>query len=79
MSQSEDSQMHPDAFTKFGFGVIATLVAAGVIGVWSMSSTLSRLEGRFDVWTHTVTERLDATAKNTEIIERRIGVLEGRK
>lgn len=79
MTRTTNIETHPDTFTKWAFGILAVLVAAGVIGVWSMSSTLARLEGRFDTWTHNVSERLDATTKHNELIERRIGVLEGRK
>jgi hypothetical protein len=81
--------MADDRFTKIFFGVSTSLIAAGVIGVWSMSTTLSRLDERVANWTKTVSERLDyATTRIDQITkdqrdaqrdnDRRLGQLEGR-
>lgn len=74
-----------DRFTKISFAIITTLVSAGVVGIFSMSTSLSRLDERVANWTKTVTERVDyATMRIDQIAreqrdsDRRIGVLEGR-
>lgn len=83
------AQLPDDRFTKIFFGVSTSLIAAGVIGIFSMSTTLSRLDERVANWTKTVSERLDyATSRIDQITkdqretqrenERRIGLLEGR-
>ena len=75
--------------TKIFFGVSTTLIAAGVVGVWSMSTTLSRLDERVANWTKAVSERLDYATSRIDTItkdqreaqrenERRLGLLEGR-
>ena len=75
-----------DRFTKIAFAVITTLIATGVVGVWSMSNSLSRLEERVAIWTQVgndrmsqMNARLDQVEKNQRDAERRIGVLEGQQ
>lgn len=83
------AQAPDDRFTKIFFGVSTSLIAAGVVGIFTMSTTLSRLDERVAVWTKTVSERLDyATSRIDQITkdqresqrenERRLGLLEGR-
>lgn len=73
-----------DRFTKIAFAVITTLIGAGVVGVWSMSNSLSRVEERVAIWTQVSTDRmaqmntrLDTVEKNQRDADHRIGLLEG--
>lgn len=73
-----------DRFTQVSFAVIVVLVAAGVVGVWSMSSSLGRLEERVAIWTRvygdkmdSATLRIDGLARDQRDSDRRIGALEG--
>jgi hypothetical protein len=73
-----------DRFTKIAFAVITTLIATGVVGVWSMSTSLSRLEERVAFWTQVGNDRMtqmnarvEQVEKNQRDADRRIGVLEG--
>ncbi|WP_454627797.1 hypothetical protein [Bradyrhizobium cenepequi] len=73
-----------DRFTQIAFAVITTLITAGVIGVWSMSGSLGRLEERVAIWTKVgndkmdyITARVDEIQKQQRDSERRIGLLEG--
>lgn len=74
-----------DRFTKVAFGVLTTLIATGVIGVWSMSITLGRLDERVAISTKignekmdSISSRVDRVATDQRDAERRIGVLEGK-
>jgi hypothetical protein len=73
------------SFIKLAAGVATALIAAGVIGMWTMSSTLSRLDERVLNLTKTVNEqvgyattRIDQVTKDQRDAERRLGVLEGK-
>lgn len=75
-----------DLFTKMFISIMTVLVAAGVVGVWSMSTTLARLETRVDTWIASSTVRFDDLKKNNDEIgrelriqDRRISTIEGRK
>lgn len=74
-----------DSFTRWALGFLATLAVAGVIGVFSMSSSLTRLDERVANLIAVVNERigdsvkrLDAIAKEQREHDRRIGILESR-
>ncbi|MCK1742175.1 hypothetical protein IVA80_15225 [Bradyrhizobium sp. 139] len=74
-----------DRFTRIFFGVSTSLIAAGVLGVWSMSTTLSRLDERVAILGKTFSDRIDTASKQIEQIaqqqresDRRLGFLEGK-
>ncbi len=50
---------------KMAFGIIATLIAAGVIGLWQMNGNVARLEERVSSWTQIYEKRFDAMERNT--------------
>jgi hypothetical protein len=73
-----------DRFTKIAFAVITTLIATGVVGVWTMSTSISRLEERVGIWTQVGNDRMNALSARVDQVDkdqreadRRIGVLEG--
>ena len=73
-----------DRFTKIAFAVVTTLITTGVVGIWSMSTSLSRLEERVAIWTQVgndrmaaISSRVDQVEKNQRDTDRRLGVLEG--
>lgn len=75
-----------DLFTKVSFTVIAALVASGVAGVWSMSTTLARLETRVDAYIQSSSARLDELKKTNDALhielrsqDRRITAMEGKR
>jgi cobalamin biosynthesis Mg chelatase CobN len=74
-----------DRFTKVAFAVFAPLVTAGVIGIFTMSTSISRLDERVANLTKTLAERVDYTTQRIDQIareqresDRRIGIIEGR-
>lgn len=52
------------AWEKVAFTIIATLIAAGVIGLWQMNGNVARLEERVSSWTQIYEKRFDAMEKN---------------
>lgn len=50
---------------KAAFTIIATLIGAGVIGLWQMNGNVARLEERVSSWTQIYEKRFDAMERNT--------------
>ena len=76
---------HDDRFLKVAFAILVPLVCAAVVGIFGMSTSLSRLDERVASFTKTITDRVDyATMRIDQIAreqresDRRIGVIEGR-
>lgn len=81
-----------DRFTRVVFSVAASLIVSGVVGLWLLSTQVSRIEervkaldDRVGVWTKTNSERVDyATARIDQITkeqrdsDRRLGAIEVR-
>ncbi len=53
------------AWEKVAFTIIATLIAAGVIGLWQMNGNVARLEERVSSWTQIYEKRFDAMERNS--------------
>ena len=70
---------HEDRFTKIVFGVLTTLVATGVIGIWSMSISLARLDERLSQFSANLTEKIAAAVVRIDKVESRVIDLEGVK
>lgn len=68
-----------DRFTKVVFGVLTTLLGAGVVGVWSMSISLARLDERFSSFSNTFTERLAEQVVRLQKLEDRVGAVEKKR
>ena len=54
---------------KVAFSVIAGLILAGVLGLWSMSINVGRLEERVASWTALYEKRFDGMDKRFERFE----------
>lgn len=52
-----------DAFQRWLLSLVAVLMAAGVIGLWSMTQTLTRLEERVASWTRVFEARFEETSR----------------
>ena len=52
-------------------GVVAVLMAAGVIGLWSMTQTLTRLEERVASWTRVFEARFEETSRGLNNVRER--------
>jgi hypothetical protein len=79
---AEESEI---SFAKVSFTIVAALCAAGIIGMWSMSANVARLDERVANLTKMMSDRIELTsaridqmAKDQREIERRVGVLEGK-
>lgn len=80
----EPDESKDDRFTKTVFGVVTLLLASGVLGLWHMSTNLSKLEERVEGWTKFGNERIDYATKRIDEISRdqreydaRVNVIEG--
>lgn len=51
---------------KSAFGVLATLIGSGVIGLWSLSVNVGRLEERVATWTTLYEKRFDGMERKFE-------------
>jgi hypothetical protein len=65
-----------DRFTKMVFGVLTTLVAAGVVGIWSMSVSLARLDERLLSFTANLTEKIAIAVVRIQKIEERVDAID---
>lgn len=68
-----------DRFTKVVFGVLTTLLGAGVIGVWSMSISLARLDEKFASFSATFTEKLAEQVVRIQRLDDRVTTIERKK
>lgn len=66
-------------FTKAVMAVVCTLLAAGVIGVWSMSISLARLDEKFSSFSNTFTEKLAEQVARIQKLEDRVNTIDKRK
>lgn len=63
---TDQSGMVPSqVWEKIAFSIIATLIAAGVIGLWQMNGNVARLEERVSSWTQIYEKRFDGLERNT--------------
>jgi hypothetical protein len=74
-----------DRFTQVIAGVMTSLIASGIIALWTMSVTVGRLDERLANWMKEgnnrleyATHRIDEISRDQRDIERRVGSLEGR-
>jgi hypothetical protein len=58
------------------FGVLTTLVAAGVVGIWSMSVSLARLDERLLSFTANLTEKIAIAVVRIQKIEERVDAID---
>lgn len=80
----EEPTSKEDRFTKMVFGAAMILFASGVLGLWHMSTNLSKLEERVEAWTKFgnervdyATKRIDEIAKDQRDTDTRVSVIEG--
>jgi hypothetical protein len=66
----------PDTFTKFIFGLLASLMAAGVIGIWSMSNSVARMDERMSSYIQVQRETNESVSKRLEQVDVRLRMLE---
>jgi hypothetical protein len=66
----------PDPFTRFIFGLLATLMAAGVIGIWSMSNSVARMDERMMSYIQVQRETNESVSKRLEQVDIRLRLLE---
>jgi len=57
-------------------GVLITLIGAGVIGVWSMSISLARLDERFSSFSSTFTSALAEQVVRIQRLEDRVNKID---
>lgn len=81
-----------DKLTRAALTIVASLIVSGIVGVWGLSTQVSRIEERvkgvderLSLWMKTnsdrvdyVTTRIDEITKEHRDNTRRLGVLEGR-
>ncbi len=65
MTDLSERPLKDQLWEKMAFGIIATLIAAGVIGLWQMNGNVARLEERVSSWTLIYEKRFDAMERNT--------------
>lgn len=53
---SEESKMN---LSNLISGVLITLIGAGVVGIWALSSSVSRLDERVSLWTRIYESRFE--------------------
>lgn len=75
---------HESKLVRLVFGVVTSLLASGVVGLWHMSNSMSALEERVAIWTKVgndridyATSRLDGVAKDQRDLDLRVGLIEG--
>lgn len=76
---SSENATNSDAFAKWLLGIVASLIAAGVVALWSMSGNVARLDERVALWTQVFEKRFDAAAKSVDDVTRRLDRLELRR
>ena len=65
MTGQSGSAVGSNAWEKVAFTIIATLIAAGVIGLWQMNGNVARLEERVSSWTQIYEKRFDSMDRTT--------------
>jgi hypothetical protein len=53
-------------FERYGFGFITSLLAAGVIGIFTLASTVAKLEERVSTWTRLYETRFEGLDAKVE-------------
>ena len=76
MSGQQQDDGRDDKFTKMILGVVASLMAAGVIALWQMTANVARLEERVGLWTRVFETRFEETSKQVRELNRRVDRLE---
>lgn len=64
--------------TQWIMGIVATLMAAGVLGVWRLGTSVAALEARVSGWTTTFEQRFVVVADVQSDHTKRISHLETR-
>lgn len=64
--------------TPWLLGIVASLIAAGVIGVWRLSNSLSALQSTVETWTSVFEQRFGIVADEQNDHGKRIGRIETR-
>ena len=64
-----DAKSDSPVWEKAAFSIIAGLILAGVLGLWSMSINVGRLEERVAAWTVLYEKRFDGMDKKFERYE----------
>lgn len=68
--------MELDPIHKLFYGVVATLLAAGVVGIWSMSNSVARMDERMSNYIEVQRETNAAVFRRLEDQETRIRAVE---
>ena len=76
MNNETERAITEDKFTKMILAIVATLIGAGVIALWQMTSNVARLEERVGLWTRVFETRFEDTAKQVRDQDRRLDRLE---
>lgn len=53
-------------FERYGFGFLTSLLAAGVIGIFTLASTVAKLEERVATWTRLTETRIEGLDAKVE-------------
>lgn len=69
-------RIETDTFTKIAVTVMGALIAAGVLGIWSMSQSVTRLEERVASWTNIFERRMETFADEQREQNKRINGME---
>lgn len=76
MSDNEAPQS--TQFERVIWAVITTLIAGGVIGLWTMASTVTRLDERVALWTKIYETRFEGLSSEQRDFRTRLERLERR-
>jgi hypothetical protein len=71
-----EALMPNDQFTKTVMGLVVTLIAAGVIGIWNMSISVARMEERMQSYIDVQKATNDQVANRLEQVDVRLRMLE---
>jgi hypothetical protein len=63
---------------KTAFGIIATLIATGVIGLFTLSNSVSRLDERVALWTRIYESRFERLDQEFQELRRRGAIGNGK-
>lgn len=69
----------PLVWEKSAFGIIASLIGSGVIGLWTLSINVGRLEERVSAWTILYEKRFDGMEKKFDRYDVELIRLQGRQ
>ena len=72
MNTSERGRERPDTFTRWLLGIVASLIAAGVVALWNLNGNFQRLDERVEIWTRSfnvMSIKMDEIGRRIQFIE----------